>query len=113
MGAMVLVMFLTTSWQALLYGATIGFAGGMSITVSAVIWPNYYGRRSIGSIRGAATTMMVAAAALGPLPLSLGFDLAGSYPPVLGIALVLPAASGVMAYAARPPVREPACPSRT
>ncbi len=108
MGAMVLVMFLTTSWQALLYGATIGFAGGMSITVSAVIWPNYYGRRSIGSIRGAAATMMVAAAALGPLPLSLGFDLAGSYPPVLGIALVLPAASGVMAYAARPPAREPA-----
>jgi MFS family permease len=105
MSAMVTIMFLTTSWQALAYGGLIGFASGFAITVSAVIWPNYYGRRSIGSIRGVATTVMVAAAALGPLPLSLGFDLTGSYPTVLGIALVLPAACGVMAYAARPPFR--------
>jgi MFS family permease len=106
MGAMVLVMFLTTAWQAIAYGALIGFSGGTSITVSAVIWPNYYGRRFIGSIRGVATSVMVGAAALGPLPLSLGFDLTGSYPTVLGVALVLPAACGVMAYAARPPAQD-------
>ena len=106
MSAMLLVMVLTTAWQAFVYGAVIGFAGGFTMTLSAVIWPNYYGRRFIGSIRGVATTMMVGAAALGPLPLSLGFDLTGSYSTVLGIALLLPAACGVMAYAARPPVRE-------
>ena len=103
MSAMVTIMVLTTFWQALLYGGMIGFASGFAMTISAVIWPNYYGRRSIGSIRGVATTVMVAAAALGPLLLSLGFDLTGSYPTVLGIALVLPAACGVMAFAARPP----------
>jgi MFS family permease len=106
MGAMVLVMFLTTAWQAIAYGALIGFSSGTSITVSAVIWPNYYGRRFIGSIRGVATSVMVGAAALGPLPLSLGFDLTGSYPTVLGVALVLPAACGVIAYAARPPAQD-------
>ncbi len=104
MGAMALVTFLTTSWQALVYGAMIGFASGFTTTVSAVIWPNYYGRRFIGSIRGFAAMMMVAAAALGPLSLSLGFDLTQSYPTVLGIALVLPAVCGVMGYAAHPPV---------
>ena len=106
MSAMLLVMVLTTAWPAFVYGAVIGFAGGFTMTLSAVIWPNYYGRRFIGSIRGVATTMMVGAAALGPLPLSLGFDLTGSYSTVLGIALVLPAACGVMAYPARPPVLE-------
>jgi MFS family permease len=106
MGAMVLVMFLTTTWQALVYGTMIGIANGFTMTTSAVIWPNYYGRRFIGSIRGVAMTMMVAAAALGPLLLSLGFDLTGSYPMVLGIALVVPATCSVLAYAARPPAQE-------
>ena len=106
MGAIVLVMFLTDAWQAFIYGGIVGFSNGFAMTVTAVIWPNYYGRRYLGSIRGAATTMMVAAAALGPLPFALGFDLTGSYPTVLGIALVLPAACGVMAYAARPPTHE-------
>jgi cyanate permease len=105
MGAMALVIFLGEPWLAMLYGATLGFASGFTMTVSAVIWPNYFGRRHIGSIRGIATTMMVAAAALGPLPLALGFDLTGSYSTILGLALVLPAACGVMAYAARPPIR--------
>lgn len=104
-GAMVLVISLTAAWQALIYGVAIGFASGFTITVSAVIWPNYYGRRHLGSIRGVATSAMVAAAALGPLPLSWAFDLTGSYPAVIGMAVALPAACGVMALAARPPRR--------
>ena len=84
----------------------MGLNWGLVMNAVVTIWPNYYGRRYLGSIRGAATTMMVAAAALGPLPFALGFDLTGSYSTVLGIALVLPAACGVMAYAARPPTHE-------
>ena len=103
MSAIAMVMCLTQSWQAVVYGGVLGFASGFTITASAVIWPNYFGRRHLGSIRGVATTMVLAAAALGPLPLSLGFDLAGSYTTVLGFALLLPAACGVMAYIARPP----------
>ena len=108
MSAMVLVMFLNEPWHALVYGAIVGLAIGFTVTLSAVIWPNYYGRRYLGSIRGIATTVMVASAAFGPLSLSLGFDLTGSYTTVLGVALVLPAACGVMAYAAAPPAQEPA-----
>jgi len=104
MGSMVLVIFLTTAWQALVYGGVIGFSTGFTMTIAAVIWPNYYGTRFIGSIRGVATTASVAAAALGPLPLSLGFDLTGSYAVVIGAALVLPAGCSVMAYAAHPPL---------
>jgi MFS family permease len=104
MTSMILVIVLDTAWQALVYGGVIGFAMGFTMTITAVIWPNYYGTRHIGSIRGVATTASVAAAALGPLPLALGFDLTGSYAMVIGVALVLPAGCSVMASAARPPV---------
>jgi MFS family permease len=84
--AMLVVMFLTTAWQAFAYGAMAGFSMGFGMTVSAVIWPNYFGTRHLGRIRGVASSMMVAAAALGPLPLALVLAAPVSYSAVLGIA---------------------------
>ncbi len=100
-----LVMTMSTAWQAFVYGAVVGFASGGLITVSAVIWPAYYGRRHLGSIRGAATTSMVAGAALGPLPFAFAFEAFGSYTAVLTLFIVFPVVSVAAAYFARPPVR--------
>lgn len=102
---MLLAMVMTETWQALIYGGVIGFSSGSVITVAAVIWPNYYGRKHLGSIRGAATMAMVAGAALGPLPFALTFDLTGSYTSVLVIFMVFPALSMVAALFAFPPKR--------
>ncbi len=102
---MLLAMVMTETWQALIYGGVIGFSSGSVITVAAVIWPNYYGRKHLGSIRGAATMTMVAGAALGPLPFALTFDLTGSYTSVLVIFMVFPALSMVAALFAFPPKR--------
>ena len=44
-----------------------------------VLWPNYFGRNNLGSIRGAATVFMVLGSALGPLPFGLSYDLTGNY----------------------------------
>ena len=47
---------------------------------------------------------MVASAALGPLPLSLGLDWAGSYEKVLLFSIAMPVICAISAYIAKPPV---------
>jgi len=74
-------------------------------TSQIVIWPNYFGRRYIGNIRGVATTGMVVAAGLGPLPFSILFEATKSYDAaVLGL-VALPVIGGVAALAAAPPTK--------
>ena len=65
---MLWIFAIAEPWQALVYGGMLGLGGGFSMTTNAVIWPNYYGRRHLGSIRGIVSTCMVGFAALGPLP---------------------------------------------
>ncbi len=81
----------------------LGMAMGFFIITNAVIWPNYYGRRQIGSIRGVATTVMVASAALGPLPFAFLFEMTGSYSVAIVVFLALPILCILAALAATPP----------
>jgi len=101
----ILAIVMTETWQAVIYGGVVGFSSGGVITVAAVIWPNYYGRKHLGSIRGAAAMAMVAGAALGPLPFALTFGLTGSYASTLAIFMAFPALSLVAAMFALPPRR--------
>ena len=96
---------ISTPWQAYVYGALLGACGGFLITTMAVIWPNYYGRQHLGSIRGVTTASMVVFAALGPLPFGRVFDLTGSYSTAILIFLALPVACAIAALLARPPRR--------
>jgi len=95
---------ITAPWHALVYGGMLGLGGGFSMTINAVIWPNYFGRRQIGSIRGMATSAMVGFAALGPLPFAFLFELSGDYLVPILVFLILPVISSVAALAAVPPV---------
>ena len=105
--SMILVLTVTSPWMAVTYGVIIGFGQGLMMTSTVVIWPNYYGRAHLGSIRGAVTTGMVAFAALGPLPFGFLFDLRGSYVlPILAF-LALPVACGTAAFFASPPLSAP------
>ncbi len=96
---------ISTTWQAYVYGALLGASSGFLITTMAVIWPNYYGRQHLGSIRGITTASMVVFAALGPLPIGRIFDLTGSYSTAILIFLALPVACAIAALLARPPRR--------
>lgn len=66
-------------------GTAIGFIlfYGLAVAVQSlstnVLWPNYFGRKHLGSIRGAATVFMVIGSALGPLPFGIAYDMTGSY----------------------------------
>jgi len=100
---MLFIFLISSTWQAFFYGAMIGIGGGFIMTVNAVIWPNYYGRLHLGSIRGVATASMVAFAALGPLPFGWIYDLTGSYSLAILIFLVLPVSCAIASALAKPP----------
>ncbi|MEC9140441.1 MAG: MFS transporter [Chloroflexota bacterium] len=101
--AMLWVITIEADWQAYIFGALLGFSAGFAMATTAVIWPNYYGRAHIGSIRGVATSGMVAAAALGPLPFGIAFDITGSYTLVILLFLSMPVTCGIAAMLAMPP----------
>jgi MFS family permease len=107
--AVIWASLLTSPWQGFLYGGMFGLSQGMSMTVNMVIWPNYFGRSALGSIRGVASTAMVAAAALGPLPFGYVATLSGSYQVALLAFVTLPMlciATSLLAVAPTRPNRQ-------
>jgi MFS family permease len=88
---------------ALVYGVVIGVMLGFHFVVSGVIWPHYYGRRSLASIRGVTMMVSVISSALGPLPFGLAFDIFGGYQEILGLSLIFPALGVVAAFFAKKP----------
>jgi MFS family permease len=101
--AMVAVPFLSPGWTAVGYGTMIGAAGGSVRAMEAASFPKLFGIRHLGSIRGVVTSISVAATAFGPVALSLGRDLTGSYVQVLLLLLMVPLAVSVLGLLAPDP----------
>ena len=55
-----------TGFQLRLYGAVIGFVGGIITVVHFSVWGLFFGRAEIGKIQGAAQVLTVLASAIGP-----------------------------------------------
>jgi sugar phosphate permease len=89
--------------EAIIYGGLLGLGFGIFLTSSTVIWANYFGRKHLGSIRGIATSCVVAFAALGPMPFGILFDLTGDYTIAIASFLILPLACGLAALYAKAP----------
>jgi len=78
--SMVFLIFgITNMTTAIVFILFYGFAIAIQSLTTNVVWPNYFGRKHLGSIRGAATVFMVLGSALGPLPFGISYDLTGSY----------------------------------
>jgi len=67
------------------------------------MWPRFFGRRHLGSIQGAAQTIGIIGASIGPLPMGIAFDLYGSYTGVLHLLALLPIVCALMLAFLRPP----------
>jgi MFS family permease len=102
-GAMVAVPFVTPGVTAALYGMMIGAAGASVRALEAASFPKLFGLPHLGSIRGVVTSISVASTAFGPLALSLGRDLTGSYVQVLLALLVVPVGIAVFGLLAPAP----------
>jgi len=98
-----LIATMQTPLGGALYAAFMGTTVGGYRVMDATIWAKYFGRRYLGSIRGATMVGTVGGTALGALPLGICYDMTGSYTPALMAFAVLPLAiSALMIFVKRP-----------
>lgn len=105
--------FLMIMWMLLIdspslawtYGVLRGVVGAFEQMLGGVLWANYYGRPSLGSIRGLSFTAMVIGTALGPLPFGLAYDLMGNYTGILVLMAIFPVLGFIGALLSPPPGR--------
>ncbi|MDG5789760.1 MFS transporter [Evansella sp. AB-P1] len=103
---LLLLLILTNYFVAIVLGVLWGVANGLGRISTSVIWPNYFGRKYIGSINGVGVTFGVVGSSLGPLPFGFGFDLFQSYTPVLLMSLIFPVIGLACALLATKPNKE-------
>jgi MFS family permease len=92
---LVLAPSLNSLAMAYFFGICMGVQGGLEMIVSSVVFANFFGRRHLGSIVGLASTILVGASALGPMPIGVARDLLGGYAVVFGVFAILPFALAV------------------
>ncbi len=78
-GTMGILLMVNSTVTAILFMLLYGLSVSIQSVTTNVIWPRYFGRKYLGSIRGAATVFMVIGSALGPIPFGLAYDVTGSY----------------------------------
>jgi MFS family permease len=91
--SIIFLIFNVTSYQtAIIFILFYGLSTAIQNVTIGVLWPNYFGRANLGSIRSVATVFMVIGSALGPMPFGISYDLTGDYNyaiiGILGFAIV-------------------------
>lgn len=91
-------------WMAYLFAVWHGIFFGAMLPLNQIVFADYFGRRSIGAIRGIASPVRRGLNAAGPLTAALVFDARGSYDLIFAVfigQMLLGAA--LIALAGRPP----------
>ena len=91
---------------ALLWGLYMGLVQGGIFTMQQVILADYYGRESLGAVRGIVWPVQATANAFGPLASALAYDINGSYSLIFGVFGFLGLLSSLCVFLARPPALE-------
>ena len=90
-----LLSILDTIFLGYIYGILLGLQIGLLMNTGQAIWPLYFGRRYLGSIRGFTNFIGMSLAAIGPLPLSIIYDSTESYSTGFFIFMLLPPISAL------------------
>lgn len=102
--AMLLIGISSTIGMVRLAGAVVGFSQGFYFSSTQPMWVRYFGRRHLGKIRGLVMSIMVGASSMGPLLTGVGYDLTGSFGPILIVFFILPIPVALCSFLVRPPV---------
>ena len=104
------LLFLTadTTFKALAVSSLFGFGVGGMLSVPPVAYADYYGRRSLGAIRGVTEPFTSLEQAIGAVASGAVYDLTGSYAIALIAFALLGALTGAVILFARPPGLPPA-----
>ena len=101
------LLFLTadTTAKALTFSSLFGFGVGGMLSVPPVAYADYYGRRSLGAIRGVTEPFTSLQQAIGAVASGIVYDLTGSYAIALVAFAILGGLTAVALLFARPPSR--------
>jgi MFS family permease len=103
--SMIVLMLADSVYLALVYGLLIGVMMAFQGIISGVIWPEYFGCKYLGSIRGVTMMAGVVGSALGLLPFGFAYDIFGSYSQVTLASMTFPLLGVLAAFVATPPYR--------
>ena len=109
--AMVFIVIADTYPLAVLFGIMFGLAQGGWTIAQRLLFADYYGRRSIGAIRGFAAPVQAVISPLGPLLAGLVRDRTGSYAAVFTVFAVVFALVSMAMLLATPPKKPAAAPT--
>ncbi|MDR5658728.1 MFS transporter [Serpentinicella sp. ANB-PHB4] len=104
--AVILLLYGVSSKILIIYAILHGTFVAFDSVSTGVLWPNYFGRENLGSIRGITMTAMVIGSALGPLPFGYFYDQFGGYREILLIMLIFPILSSLFAFISPKPINE-------
>jgi MFS transporter, OFA family, oxalate/formate antiporter len=76
---MYILVIADTLLVAYIFATVYGIFHGMSLIMHSMIFATYFGRQSLGTIRGLASPIQLGMNALGPVLGGLAFDITGSY----------------------------------
>lgn len=102
-GTMYYFMNVHSTTSAIVFLLAYGLITNIQSVTISVIWPRYFGRQYLGSIRGVATIFMVIGSALGPLPFGLSYDLTGGYTHVFIAMMIITSISMILAMSIQKP----------
>lgn len=92
-----------TSWPlAVVYAIILGACQGSMMASLPYVWPRYFGRKHLGSIQGAAQTIIIIGASVGPLPFGIAKDWLGGYQEAFLIFSVLPTVFAILVFFLKP-----------
>lgn len=99
----VFIGLVSTPQAALVWGFYQGLSQGGIFTLQQVLFADYYGRESLGAIRGVVWAIHMVANAVGPLAASVAYDLTKTYMDIFIICVGLSILASVMVSFAKPP----------
>ena len=102
-GSSALFIIASSTQEILAYAVMFGFGVGGLLSVPPVVYADYYGRRSLGVIRGVTEPFTTIGQAIGSLLAGIIFDLTGSYQPAFMAFAIMGGLATVLVLFARPP----------
>lgn len=100
---LLLLLVVNSMGLAILFGVIRGAITGFEKVCFNIIWPNYFGRKHLGSINGVVMMTLVISSAFGPLPFGFAFDWFGGYKEILLFMMIFPVLGIFAALASTPP----------
>ncbi len=86
-----------------LFAVVHGIVWGANNNLQVLLFSEYFGRRSLGAIRGVTSPLQTGASALGPLASAAVFDTTGSYTLIFLIFMALLLVSALLMFFTHPP----------